>query len=183
MSIDYVASYSLTKPYEGSQISKFIVEKINIILKKDSFNCTITDGTAGSGGDSINFSGLFEKVNSVEINREMYNILINNTRNKNNIILYNDDYTKIYHRLNQDVIYLDPPWGGAGYKHKKDVLLELSGVQLSMFIKTLLNEHKGTLIFIKAPLNINTDGICIDGQIVIYNKSKMPSFKLIFVTN
>ncbi len=183
MSIDYVASYSLTKPYEGSQISKFIIDKINNVLKKDSFNCIVTDGTAGSGGDSINFSNNFEKVNSVEINKEMYYILANNTRHKNNIALYNDDYTKIYNRLIQDVIYLDPPWGGTEYKYKKDIVLELSGIPLSLFIKNISRHCKETLVFIKAPLNINTTGICISDQIIIYNKSKMPSFKLIFVGN
>ncbi len=68
----YVASYSLTKPFEASQISKYIIEKINEYIKKSSYDCIITDGTAGSGGDCINFSKYFKKINAVEINEEMF---------------------------------------------------------------------------------------------------------------
>jgi adenine-specific DNA methylase len=34
-----------------------------------------------------------------------------------NVECYNDDFTTNFHRLKQDVIFLDPPWGGPEYRN------------------------------------------------------------------
>lgn len=192
-SISYVASYSLTKPYEATQISKYIIEKINEHLAKSSYDCIITDGTAGSGGDCINFSKYFKKINAVEIRIEMFNLLKRCAQSKNNISFYNDDYLHIYNKLDQDIIYLDPPWGGTDYKFRHTVELKLSEIPLYKIINDLLFYNKkdaaeakeekktkiGIIIFVKAPLNVCTKNMDIKDSSLIYNKSGIPSFKLL----
>ena len=41
----------------------------------NSYNIIITDATSNVGGNTISFSLLFKNVNSVEINKENYDIL------------------------------------------------------------------------------------------------------------
>ena len=79
---------------------------------------TITDGTAHVGGASLNFSKYFDKVNSVEIDNFHCNMLKNNINEynlTNKINVYCEDYLKIMTKLEQDVIFFDPPWGGKKY--------------------------------------------------------------------
>jgi hypothetical protein len=180
-----VISYSYTKPFEASQISDYIIEKINKLLKKDSFSCIITDACSCSGSDTINFSNYFKKVNSVEIDKEIFYFLSNKVGQvaRNNIFLYNNDYTKVYKKLEQDIIFIDPPWDGKDYKLKREVSLELSGIPLNHFVVSLLYTFPKVLIFLKVPLNVCLTGYTnLKEQKIIYNKSKEPSFKILFLS-
>ena len=53
------AKYSISRPFEAEQISKFICDHLRG-RGINPCNCTITDGTAGGGGDSIKFSKYFK---------------------------------------------------------------------------------------------------------------------------
>lgn len=182
--INREAMYSLTKPYEASQIIKIIIKHVIFFIKKDSYSCTITDGTAGSGGDTLNFSKYFNKVNSVEVNKNMYDLLINNTKQMNNIRQLNADYMSVYKNIRQDVIYLDPPWGGPDYKSKREIALELSNWPLYKLVNELLDLFKKTIIVIKAPLNIDMYGFkCVKETCLIYNQSNKATFKLLVIYN
>lgn len=182
MLLNYEATYSITKPFEAEQVISFIIRNINDYLKKDSFNTVITDGTSGVGGDVINFAKYFKRVNAVEIDISSFDLLVKNIDKRRNVVLHNDDYTKIWSELNQEVIYLDPPWGGRSYKKKKEVFLELSGIPLHEFIKRITNFFKDILIFIKIPINANVDNINIREQSYISNKLGRTTFKIIFVS-
>jgi 16S rRNA G966 N2-methylase RsmD len=116
---------------------------------------TITDATAGVGGDTISFSKNFFKVNAVEIDETRLRQLKNNIEvyDCKNVELIRDDYTKIYHKLDQFVVFLDPPWGGKGYREKKNLRLTLSDIHIEELCKKILLETKTYVIAIKIPLN------------------------------
>jgi hypothetical protein len=175
-----IANYSLTKPYEASQISEYVISKIHDILDKDTFDCVLTDGTAGSGSDTINFSKHFKMINSVEIDPGMFTLLSKNTRYIQNIHLYKDDYMRIFRTLNQDVVYLDPPWGGTDYKMKRDIKLELSGTPLVQIIDDILGpEGPRVPLFIKVPLNIDCSDMDIKETFYVHNNFGQKTFKIL----
>ena len=67
------------------------------------------------------------------------------------------DYTKIYDTLHQDVVFIDPPWGGPSYKKKKSVKLQLSNIPLYKIIQNLSNRVK--LIVLKTPTNFDVGSL------------------------
>lgn len=156
-SIKEIAKYSVTKKYERYQIKSIMINMIKTLLKKDTRTLTITDGTAGTGSDIVNFSSFFKEVNGVEINKEMFKILEKNIKDNKvyNVNLINSDYTNIWTLLKQDIIYLDPPWGGPDYKNNKYTYLFISSIPIETFISELLKSNENLLVFLKAPLNVN----------------------------
>lgn len=159
-----VGLYSITKPFVTSEIIKImdyqIRKKFNVGLK----DMVITDGTGGVGGDAIMFTKHFKFTNVVEIVKTHYDIIRNNLKiyKRKNYKLYCQNYMDIYDQLEQDVIYLDSPWGGIGYKNQKQTDLYLFDTNISFndFVDTLTNnnsknEKNNTIIFIKCPINYN----------------------------
>jgi tRNA/tmRNA/rRNA uracil-C5-methylase (TrmA/RlmC/RlmD family) len=61
----------------------------------------ITDATANNGGNTIHFAFDFHHVNSVEIEKDQFDILKNNidTYGIKNVTLYNDDYLNVMKTL------------------------------------------------------------------------------------
>jgi len=180
--INDVGRYSITRPYEAKQISTIIRTQIENILKKDSKDCTITDGTSGVGGDTIHFSKYFKNVNAVDILKENIDLLSINCSvfNITNVNIIHNDYTKIFNILKQDVLYLDPPWGGIGYKDKINIELEMSEINISKLINLINKGNKcKPLIFLKLPLNVNLKNLNIYKKYKILNKKNIHSFFLV----
>ncbi len=140
-------------------ISVRIVSKqiTNIIQYHINTNVTITDGTAGVGGNTLSFASVFNKVNAIEIHKTRYDDLVNNIQvyKYGNVKTYNNDFLKIYKDLKQDVIFLDPPWGGADYKLLSSLHLTLSGRLLETICKDLIINKYCKLIVIKIPFNFD----------------------------
>ena len=92
-------------------------------------NLIITDATAGIGGNTISFANNFFKVNAIEINKKRFDFLKNNINvyNFNNVEIINNDYIKIMKTLKQDIVFIDPPWGGRNYKNINLLNINLSG--------------------------------------------------------
>lgn len=181
------AKYSITRPFEADQISEYIVKNVINELHKNPAYCTITDGTAGVGGDVINLCKHFGYVNAVEKDKETYKLLIRNLVEfeVSNASTYNKDYVQMMHNLDQDVVYMDPPWGGTNYKEKLSLPLFLSEKSLASVIKDLFESKPNLLIFIKAPINIQRDSFreYIKETIPIQNKQSKPSFILLKLKN
>ena len=101
------------------------------VLPKD---VTITDGCACVGGNVLAFSDIFKTVNAVEIDPTRCNMLKHNLEavcKRTNVAFYNEDYSKSYTSYVQDIVYLDPPWGGTLYTSvDKDEKLFLGGKSL-----------------------------------------------------
>ena len=156
--------YSSSKS-EGSVFLKNII----IDLVKNE-NITITDGTANIGTDSIFLSKYFKKVNSIEISDINFKALKNNVHvfNRPNINCILGDVIQNIGNLEQDVIYIDAPWGGRNYKKYEKMKLYLGNMEILDFYKNFKNKAK--IFIFKIPYNYNFEYLKnnIDTQILIH---------------
>ena len=169
--------YSSSK-VEGSQLLK------NIILdnlKEETI--TITDGTANIGTDSIYLSNYFENINSIEISNINHKALVNNINvfKKGNINPILGDVITEISKLEQDVIYIDAPWGGRNYKKNENMKLYLGNMEILEFYKNFKNKAK--IFVFKIPYNYNFEYLKnnIDNKIIIYPFRKESKIKFFFV--
>ena len=147
-------------PYEYKTIfsTENQAQQINkIILKYVNNDVIITDATACIGGNSYFFAKDFKFVNSVEINENLFEILNCNLRNFKNKQIFRCSFNIIKYILKQDVIFIDPPWGGSMYKTKKKIDLYLDDINVFEIIDSLYNYTK--LIALKVPNNFNRNNI------------------------
>jgi len=170
------ARYSITRPAQASHIEHIIRNHLQEIGKTPT-QCTITDATACVGGDTIHFARTFKQVQSVEINPEHCRMLRNNISvyNRKNVTVYCSDYLKVAPQLKQDVIFMDPPWGGPTYKHKKRVWLALSDVSLPNVVQSIA--QTASLVVLKVPMNFDVSYILNKG----YQKGKSVLFQSLHV--
>jgi hypothetical protein len=148
--LDEEALYSTTDQMTGNRIAKEINNYI------DS-NGTITDATACIGGSALAFAQVFKNINAIELNRERFKYLEHNINllNLQNVKCIYGDSLQICKEIEQDVIFLDCPWGGPSYKEATKVMLYLSEIPLYDIIRLLI---KSTKIFcIKVPTNFDEE--------------------------
>ena len=148
------AQFSITVPSKAHDTFKIIQQYIQLYIKKPINQCTLTDGTACVGGDTLSFSKHFKHVNAVETNPVHARMLIHNVNvyGRKNVTVYEGDYTKLARTLQQDVVFLDPPWGGVNYKKNKQTPLFLSNYPISYVASKLLH-NRAKLIVLKVPIN------------------------------
>ncbi|AYV84227.1 MAG: putative RNA methylase [Hyperionvirus sp.] len=112
----------ITIPYDADKITKIICNHMGKggLEAKDA---VITDGTAGVGGNTISFVRNFLKVNAIEIDQERFNYLFNNVNlyGDVNVTFFRGDAVALIPKLKQDIIFIDPPWGGKCYKEKDNI--------------------------------------------------------------
>lgn len=149
----------ITIPQVAEQITKIITYHTLKYFTNCAF-VTITDATAGVGGNTISFSQKFKHINAIEIDQERFNYLSNNINayRIDNISLYNDDCLDILPQLNNHhVIFIDPPWGGRNYKNHNKIRLHLNNFKIEDICLDLLDTEKMTcvpnLIIMKLPKN------------------------------
>lgn len=145
------------------------------ISKKD----VITDATACIGGNSIFFHRDFKSVNSVEKDQYTFYTLRKNTAFPN-CKHYNCSYLHLMYVLRQDLVFLDPPWGGTDYKKTKSIDLFLDNVNVVDIINSLY--HNTRYIAMKIPNNYNLDKLdknFWDWKIYPINSNKKNIFNLI----
>lgn len=181
--------YSISKP----KYAKMIVDIIKSFMTDEEFtNFIITDSSANAGGDTISFAYAFHAVNSVEMDSQEFTNLKNNVMvyKLDNVVLINNDYTKIMDNLCQDIVYMDPPWGGKNYKEFEFIDLYLSNINIIDIIYHLLTDQFAKIIVLKAPNNYNKVALeqkFYDSDFVIYTfnlpESETPKFKLFLITN
>jgi hypothetical protein len=149
--LDEVAKYSMTDTRTADGISDFIAKLPG--LNQD--NIVITDGTACVGGNTISFCKKFKKVQAVEVDPIRYDMLMHNLKllGYTNAKCYHENYLELLRNLTQDIVFLDPPWGGPSYKDKKEVELFLGNTPLDELCENLKGRTK--YIIIKAPTNLN----------------------------
>jgi len=162
----------MSKRIDAELVTGIIISHINN-LGYNYEDLTITDATAGIGGNTFSFAEFFKNVNAVEIDSKVFGMLKNNiTKCKyNNVNLINTDYIDIMYNLKQNIVFLDPPWGGRGYKKFDKILLKLSMIDIEDICYNLLLHSDmmaqlpmlsevpkpGTpfLVVLKLPLNYN----------------------------
>ena len=156
-----ISLYSVTPWKEANRISNWILQFYTgsrPLLKPIGSSLTITDATANVGGNAISFHlNGFGLVNVIEKDELTAKLLNNNLKayglTTNNV--YCCDYLSIYDKLEQDVIFLDPPWGGPNYKNYPLLDLFLGKINVADLSYQILNNNKASLIVLKVPVNYN----------------------------
>jgi len=175
--------YSITYSYYAEKITNFIKQS----LSDDKIDkMIITDATANVGGNSLNFSKYFKSVNSIEISDINCKVLKNNlidVYKRNNINIICSDFLSIYKDLEQDIIFMDPPWGGKNYKKKKNIVLKLSNVNISLIIKECFKHKLANMLVIKVPSNINLNELVRNIHYKKIEFFKIKNYGLIIIKN
>jgi 16S rRNA G966 N2-methylase RsmD len=141
----YDTFYSITYYEEGITLSQ--------IIKKYFPNInTIIDANANIGGSTITLAHYFNKIISIEIEKERFGYLVNNVHiyKLKNVECLNIDYNH-YNRNKNDLVFFDPPWGGIFYKSVKQLELFLGNTNIKKYL------IKNTII--KVPYNYNLKNI------------------------
>ena len=173
---DVEGLWSITHPDDADKITNIIISFLENKSKNINHTyLTITDATSGLGGNTISFAQKFKKVNSVEYDTNRFKMLSNNIKlyNLKNIMLINLDYTKIVKTISQDIVFLDPPWGGPNYKFQDKVIIKLGSLSMDMIIENL--EGRCKIVCIKLPTNFNIDELVekVSYPIYLYYIKKM----------
>lgn len=148
LKLDEEAYYSVTDQTTADIISTELVNNFPDVK-------IITDGTACIGGNTYSFSKFFEKVQAIEIDNTKFNYLKHNINclDIKNVEVFNDDLLNKINDLEQDMIFIDPPWGGPNYKEHIYINLYLSGFDISNICELIKNKTK--YIALKVPINFN----------------------------
>lgn len=175
--------YSMTPPAAARKISKIILDRFSGRrgdYGEASHALTITDATAGIGGNSLIFARDFARVIAVEINPQNYIALEHNAGifGAGRVETILGDYLEIGHELHQDAVFIDPPWGGLDYADRGLMSLELSGVPLAEVVCKIPCD-----VFLKLPLNFDSAAfarsMATTRRIHI---TKFPKFLLIWIS-
>lgn len=176
LKLDDIGLYSITSLKSARIISEIIRSYFPTISPKE---LVITDATSGLGGNVFSFSEFFKSVNAVEKDTNRYTMLEKNLELYKkefpelyqNIKLYNKNYLEIMVRLEQDIIFFDPPWGGRGYKDQDNIDLFLDQTNIITLCNQL--EKSCRLIAIKVPTNFNFNNF-----VKLVNNKKVNIYKL-----
>lgn len=159
LKIDPDSMHYISLREDAENISLIIVNHLNK-LNLDPKNTIITDATSGVGGNTISFAMSFKWVYGIEMDPLRCNYLKNNLSvyNLKNHTIINDDCLNIMHQIpDHDVIFMDPPWGGKGYKEYQALKLQLSNTSLEMICNDIMDEKfmvkSPKMIVLKLPSN------------------------------
>ena len=158
---DEQALYSITPAQDANTMSRLCA---NLPGMRDlGRKPVITDGCACVGGNVMSFalSGAYAQVNAVEFDESRARMLEHNVnvirgRAPCTVNIVTGSYIALMHTLSQDIVFLDPPWGGTDYENGESVKLELGGKTVTDIIEYLENSSHTQLVFWKAP-EINYD--------------------------
>lgn len=132
---------------------------------------------AGAGGNVVSFSRHFGHVNAIEIDTTRFKCMVNNFGlfKCHNVSALNGDYLTIFPLLKQDVIFLDPPWGGKQYKEQEHTHISLQNgkVRLEEFCKKIIDMHICKLLVLKLPINFDINCLRSFSKMKIYDLKKM----------
>jgi 16S rRNA G966 N2-methylase RsmD len=164
--LDDVSKYSITLPDKAQTISEVTKKNYQLVFPDDDLsNITITDAMACVGGNTLSFSNYFNKVIANEINTTRYQYLVHNMKeyNRDNIVFYNDNYLNLMNKLEQNIVFIDPPWGGPIYKsqYKMEIVLQDEAekeTNIHEMVNILFENNSGTkMIIFKLPINHNIE--------------------------
>lgn len=153
--------YSSTPWREANFISRTILNffgEDKKLVSRYGNDPIITDATANIGCNTISFylSG-FKRVNAVEIDSNTYTMLKSNieTYNFPTNTTYCCNYLDIYNKLQQDIVFIDSPWGGPDYIKSPCLDLFLSGTNIVDICFDIIYKNLASLIVLKLPINYN----------------------------
>ena len=147
---DSVALYSVTDQITANRITTYILELPDI----DSTS-TITEATSCIGGNVVSFARAFHHVFAIEVHAKRFRMLQHNIAQLklDNVTCVHQDYCKICKSIAQDIVFIDPPWGGRRYKQLETVDLALGSLDIPILCQMLLPCCK--FIVLKVPMKFN----------------------------
>lgn len=159
----------------SEEISKYIIDNLQdmpqvyegwdqMTNEQKAGELFLTDMTAGMGCDTVTFCQYFKFINAFENNSDAYSALKHNLNifGADNCCTYEKDsvdYVVNKKLVRQDIIYIDPPWGGSGYKDKINLRLSLGGKSIENICIELIKDNNGKrhtrtrMIALKLPNN------------------------------
>lgn len=169
--MDEVSMFSVTPHKIADEISKQLFRLPGI-----SARSVVTDATSCVGGNAVSFAKVFSCVNAIELDDTRCDMLKHNVdycRRDNptmrgTVYIYCGDALNLIMRLRQDVLFLDPPWGGRDYRSKSKVQLFLSNVPLAQVILHGLNHSR--YVALKLPKNYDLEPIERDHRMGVHLK-------------
>jgi hypothetical protein len=183
--------YSITPWKEANFVSRMILNFYGpkrLLKPLFGYKPVITDATAHVGGNTISFHMFgFQTVHSVDCDREIADMLVNNLTTyhypTDHVVCRN--YLDVYLTISQDVVFLDPPWGGVDYHKSACLDLYIGNVNVITICRELLDKRRATLIVIKAPINFNINALIADlanKQVLIQkiHRNARHSYNIIF---
>jgi len=163
MRFDEEALYSVTESETADRMTDAL-----LALDGVNHNSTITDLTACVGGNTISFAKRFKHVNAVELNPGRFEMLKHNVAvaKLHNVDFFNGDALDVVHKTHQDLVFIDPPWGGPSYKDSADLSLKLGNVDVGTFACDLLQRKLASYVALKVPMNFAVDKLKKDAAAV-----------------
>ncbi|KAL3657854.1 hypothetical protein V7S43_017232 [Phytophthora oleae] len=175
LQVDEVAEFSVTDFEMATKISQFVLDlfaspkdtttsessdedhgnESTTTKEREKFQLVVTDGTACVGGNVLSFCDFFTHVNAIENDPTRVQMLRHNVQvlRKTNARCIHANYLDVMLELQQDVVFLDPPWGGPEYKDLEKVDLFLGGLPLHEICTRLQDSAK--CIVLKVPSNFD----------------------------
>jgi predicted RNA methylase len=153
------AEYSITRSRHGEEMLKHMRDKGVISSEEET---SLIDATSNVGSDVIRMAPSFKHVYAVEWDPDNFAALEKNIRlyhlagRKVSAIRANsvNAVPTILHHKGRMVVYMDPPWGGPGYKDQKELDLVMGEVRVDVFVQDLLRApNKPAWILLKLPNN------------------------------
>lgn len=167
--------------------SNLICELIYKITR--SYDKIITETNGGVGGDTLNFANKFKFVNTVELDPKRCDYLDNNLKIydlRDKVEIYNNDALNVIYTIeNQDIVFMDPPWGGSDYKKYNKISLSIGAKTIETITNELFDDSitkcPPELIVLKLPINydINNFKKLVNHPIKIFSYKKMLIFTII----
>lgn len=157
LQLDETALFSVSPQDEADMVSQWIRALVPTAQ-------TITDATACAGGNTMSFAAHFPSTIAVEQDAGRFAALCHNLQVcglRDKVRILHADYGSILASLRQDVVFIDPPWGGKGYKSQERLRLDLAGRPLSDVCRSLLLNRAAALIVLKVPLNFDFDDMAL----------------------
>lgn len=119
----------------------------------------VIDGTAHIGVDALHFCHLFAKatIYAVEKSRAVFEKLRKNVENEPRLRPVCDSFLAVARQAaagafgRVDLVYLDPPWGGPGYRGAPELALALDETDISVIAADALKF--ASIVVVKAPMN------------------------------
>ena len=189
--MDKVATFSITPMAVANVLAARLARLPGITPA-----CTITDGTACVGGDTVAFARYFARVNAIEVSESRCKMLLNNVDVcraaqsargggdavpdvRGSVYIYHGDCLPIVPRLRQDIVYLDVPWGGKQYKAQASLKLFLSSRPLHDVAVRLC--ECASFVALKLPVNANVDTIERDPKLEVVDSAPLSNFRVLVV--
>lgn len=131
-------------------------------IEKRMSYLSITEMTAGVGGNVLSFANYFHTVKAIEIDFKRFCFLQNNISlyGHNNVVCYCTDSLQLIFSdisIKHDIIFFDPPWGGTDYKKHSKLHLLFGEQEIEQICFRILKENIAKSVFVKLPLNYDFD--------------------------